>query len=122
MVMTFQIRRRGGAPLGDSKEVIERLSYVFPDASFNLVTEEPTGEARIGKDIPIQIRLLQKLFLPPPVGYPQYRGFSNSGIEFCFAAGNQVKRIETTCWGIDKSRDANFDRLIEETGWVLKRR
>lgn len=120
MVMTFQIRRPAHAPLGSSQDVIERLSFAFPDTRFALVTEEPTCETET--IIPIHIRFLQKLLLPPPIGFPQYQGSSDSGIEFCFAAGDQVKRIETTCWGIDRARDAKFLELLEKTGWVIKRR
>jgi len=73
-------------PLGTAEEVIDHLSATFDAVEFSLVTEEPAAWRELVVKLPMHIRLLQFLFLPPEIGYPRYEGFAEAGIEFCFEA------------------------------------
>lgn len=119
MGMTFQLKRPRGQLLGSSDDVIERLSNAFPDFQFRLVEEEPPGEIEILQSAPFYMRLVQSLFFPRSIGFPQYRGASSDfSTEFTFEASDQVRRVIIRCWGSRKDRDALFEKFFDETGWI----
>ena len=122
MSLTGTIRRPDNGSLGTEQEVIRHLSQAFPAVQFSYEAAEPAAVASVRKHMTFFLRLWLWLF-GMKTRYPNYRGYFSAGkggVEFYFAAGQTVHRVQATSYGMTVDLDDNFRRLSAATGWVVK--
>jgi hypothetical protein len=116
------ILRPDGAPLGTVEEVQFHLANAFPGTTFTHEESESPGSAEIQKKMSLFLRLWLLVF-GVDGQYPRYIGLwqgSRTAVQFYMPAADPVRKISATSYGSTGGLDANFDRLMEATGWEVK--
>lgn len=137
MGYTAKIRGRYWRPLGTVEHVRQEIERVFPDAVF-YVQEDPKhfsskadrframSQIAVGGTLPHRVMLRLGLLLSAlrQPDYPYISGHVGTGyaVQFFFSASRPVvRKVYLTFYGRDWSVPGRAcDRLIANTGWILK--